>query len=823
MRKPLGMSAGAVVCSSCGHSLPQDSTEGLCPRCLLSLGLGPHQQMGLIGKTVIHYRVVEPLGGGGMGLVYRAVDTRLGRSVALKFLPETVSLNAEARVRFRREARIASSLSHPHICAVYDVGEFEGSPFIVMELLEGATLKSVVSQNPISPELLIPYAIQIADGLAAAHRCGIVHRDIKPANLFLTVEGNIKILDFGLAREQWSFPFHSSVSDVTMEGVVLGTVPYMSPEQVEGRAVDHRTDLFSLGIVLYEIATRTSPFLRDSITATLSAIASESPPPARHLTASVSQELSSTIERLLEKEPDRRFQTASELLLALSQAVPGGPSVPPRSNAARRPGSPLLLIALLTLLVSVLLVALVFLGRQVEAPVITSVAVLPFDNLSGDPELEFIADGMTDVLSISLARVGGVRVPSRTSVMQFKGEGKSVTDIARELHVDAVVEGSVRTSATNLFIDFSLVEAASDKILRSGNFRVDRRDFVEIQNGIAHSIAEEIRGELSPETVQKMRSLHPSDPVAYECFMKGLYLLNERASLDRAVAYFRKAAVIEPENALVHAYLAHAYLLSSSTGYSASAPTTVVPEAKWAAQRALEIDANLPEAHAAFATASFSFDWDWRLAEKHFQRAIEEDPSYVTAYHWYGLMLAARGDLDGALARIRKAKELDPYSPLISAALGRVYYYRRDYQQAEHYYGEALELERHFIPGWLGLGLLRLVRGQYPEALAAFHEGLPAEAQELLGKFSLALQNPADTDVVRQISCPPGSEGHCCFYLAVAACVSGQTDETFYRLEQAYEAKSEYLVYLKVDPVFDPIRQDPRYLTLLARLGLNSP
>jgi eukaryotic-like serine/threonine-protein kinase len=809
------------VCQTCGNLLSQDSAEGLCPRCLLALALDTGEQPTVMGKTVIHYRVVEPLGGGGMGLVYKAVDTRLGRSVALKFLPAVFNRNSEVRARFHREARIASSLNHPHICTVYDVGEFEGSPFIVMELLEGQTLSSAASRGPVSIPRLVELAGQISDGLAAAHRAGIIHRDIKPANIFVTPAGGIKILDFGLAREQWTLPKDSAAGDLTLGGVVLGTVPYMSPEQVEGRTVDHRTDLFSLGTLLYEIATGESPFLRDSPVATLHAIVSETPRSAISLRPDLPRELSNIIDKLQAKDPDQRFQTADDLSDALGQVDFEARGIPRFQGTIRKLWRPWRFIPLLVFLLLLAVLVFIVRERRLNTPEITSVAVLPFENLSGDPELEFVADGMTDALSISLARLGGVRVPSRTSVMQFKGQERTVTKIAQNLHVDAVVEGAIRTSEKSLFIDFSLVAAKNDEILRSGDFRVDRRDFGEIQNDIAHSIAEEIQGELSPETERKMRSLHPSDPVAYESFMKGLYLLNERASLERAVSYFRKAAAREPGNALVHAYLAHAYLLSSSTGYGASSPALVVPEAKWAAQRALEIDGTLPEAHAAMGMASFSFDWDWRSAEKHFQRAIEVAPDYATAYHWYGLMLAARGDLDAALANIRRAKELEPYSPVISTAMGRIYYYRREYEQAERYYDEALELERDFVPGWLGLGLLGLVRGQYDEALAAFHEGLPPQAQGLLRNFAAALQNTNGPATLHRLSCEPGTEGHCSFYLAVAACIRGQRDEAFEHLEQAYQAKSEYLVYLKVDPVFDPVRPDPRYRQLLARLGLD--
>ncbi len=792
----------------------------MCPRCLFFLALDTPDEVSLVGEAVSHYTIIEKVGGGGMGVVFKAEDTRLGRCVALKVLPAEFCLSTEALSRFHREARIASSLNHPFICAVYDVGEHQGRPFIVMELLEGQALKHVISNGPLRSEQVIQMAAQIADGLAAAHGRGIIHRDIKPANLFVTARGDIKILDFGLAREEAISTELRPSSELTSRGIVLGTIPYMSPEQVEGKPLDHRTDLFSLGTVLYELATGKCPFVRDSAVGTMNAILHDCSAPARKLNSNLPVGLSNVIEKLLQKDPDRRYQTASNLLLDLEELGHGGRPFSWR-RLRREWKKSWLVLASSILLALILGFAFVFSDWWRGSSQIGSVAVLPFENLSGDADLEYVADGMTEALNISLARLGELRVPSRTSVMQFKGEGKPISNIARQLRVDAVVEGSVRASGEKLFVRFSLVDAETDEILRSGDYGVDRNDFVEIQNEIARAIAEEIQGELSHETREKMRRLHPSDPAAYESFMRGLYLLNERASLDRAVEYFRQAAAKEPRNGLVHAYLAHAYLLSSSTGYGSSSPLEVVPKARWAAQKAIEEDNTLPQAHVAFATVSFSFDRDWDLAANHFQKAIEADPEYATGHHWYGLMLAARGDLDGALEKIQKAKELDPYSPVVSTAMGRIYYYRRDYEQAERFYREALELERDFVPGLLGLGLLHVARGEYQQAVAVFQKALPPESQKLLATFAMALRSPTGAEMVRRLSCKPGSEAHCCFYLAVAACVSGRLDETFYRLDQAYQAKSEYMAFLKVDPVFDPIRKDTRYQKLLERLGLH--
>lgn len=811
----------ADLCRTCGYHLRQGSSGSLCPRCLFSLALETPAEASLSGEVVSNYRILEKLGGGGMGVVYRAEDTRLGRNVALKFLPEEFCLNVEALSRFQREARLASSLNHPHICTVYDVGECQGRPFIVMELLKGHTLKHVISREPLLTNQLRRQATQIGRGLEAAHSVGIIHRDIKPANIFVTNSGEVKILDFGLAKGGVATLGLEPITEVTSRGELLGTLPYMSPEQIAENVLDHRTDLFSLGTVLYELATGTSPFVRTSSAATINAILHERPRPARKLNGNLSPGLSHVIEKLQAKDPGRRYQTVGELLRVLEDEDFEGAttlSTALTSKWRRHWWS----LPVLALLLAVVVGVFSFNGWWRGSAQIESVAVLPFENLSRDSELEHFADGMTYALIISLDRMGEWKVPGRTSVMRFKEKGEPLSEIARALHVDALVEGSVQPSAEKVAVRFSLIRAKTNEILRSGDYQGDRSDFVEIQNEIASAIAREIRGELTSEMEEEMRKLHPSDPAAYESYMRGLYLLNERESLDRAVEYLCKAAELEPGNALVQAHLAHAYLLSGSTGYGERSPVDLVPKAKEAAGKALQRDGTLPQAHAAFAMASFSFDWDWSLAEKHFRKAIEADPEYATAYHWYGLFLAARGDLENSLEQISRAKELEPYSPVVSTAMGRLFYYRRDYEQAERYYEEALELERDFLPGLLGLGLTHLVQGQYQEAAAYFQNALPPEAQKLVGALQLAAQGPTGAEVLRQIDQEVAGEANNPFYLAVIACVLGATDNAFHWLGRAAEVKSEYLVYIAVDPLFDPLRQDPRYGELLARIGLHA-
>ena len=811
----------ADLCPTCGYPFWQSSSGSLCPRCLFSLALETPAEVPLSGEVVSHYRIQEKLGGGGMGVVYRAEDTRLGRKVVLKFLPEEFCLNVEALSRFQREARLASSLNHPHICTVYDVGEYGGRPYIVMELLKGHTLKSVSSQEPLPTDRLRRLATQIGGGLAAAHSLGIIHRDIKPANLFVTNQGEVKILDFGLAKEEVAPLGLEPITEVTSQGELLGTLPYMSPEQVEGETLDHRTDLFSLGTVLYELATGKSPFVRTSSAATMNAILHDRPRPARKLNGELSSGLSHVIEKLQAKDPGRRYQTAGDLLRALKEENSEGAialSTTLNSKWRRHWWS----LPVLALVVAVVVGVFSFNGWRRGSAQIESVAVLPFENVSRDVELEYFAEGMTYALIISLDRTGEWRVPARTSVMRFKGSEKTLSEIARELQVDALVEGTIQPSAEKVAVRFSLFEAKTKEILLSGDYQPDRSDFVEIQNEIASAIAREIRGELTSEMEEEMRKLHPADPEAYELYMRGLYLLNERESLDRAVEYFCRAADQDPGNALVQAHLAHAYLLSVSTGYGERSPVDVVPKAKEAARKALERNVTLPQAEVALAMASFTFDWDWDLAEKHFRKAIETDPEYATAYHWYGLFLAARGDLENSLEKISRARELEPYSPVVSTAMGRIFYYRRDYEQAERYYEEALELERDFLPGLLGLGLTHLVQDQYQEAVANFQKALPPEAQKLIGALYVATQDSTGAEGSHQVDQEVAGEVNSPFYLAVIACVSGATDNAFHWLDRAAEVKSEYLVYIAVDPLFDPLRQDPRYGELLARIGLDA-
>jgi serine/threonine protein kinase/Flp pilus assembly protein TadD len=604
-----------------------------------------------VGTTVSHYEVLEKLGGGGMGLVYKAKDTRLARFVALKFLLDRLLPNPIALLRFEREARAASALNHPHICTLYDVGEYEGRPFIVMEFMEGQTLRRTIPQGGMPESSVLKLAVEIADALEAAHARGFVHRDIKPSNIFVTLRGEAKVLDFGLAKELESDdPDAVTRVDATQGHPLMGT---------------HRSDLYSFGVLLCEMLSGVSPFSKETPADTLKAILIDPPATALPSKDKVSPEFLSIIEKLLDKDLERRYQNASDVHRELRSISSG-------ASPGSRPG-------ILDILrwkwrafaaVCLALVAILFLltwgDRWFGGPAeIESIMVLPFENLSGDPDQEYLADSMTDALISDLSRIESLRVPSRTTSMRYRDSDESLRQIAKDTKVDAVVEGSVSLQAERLVVRVRLLEGKSESSLYTGEFGEEFQDLIKLQDEIARAVSAEVGLRMASDEDRRVLT-QPVDPEAYKAYLRGLYLLNKRENLETAVAYFQTALEREPYNALALAHLAHAYLMLSS--YQFQSATILAPKARESAEMAIALDPDLPEAQAALGMVSLAYDWDWEEAEEGLRSAIRLNPKYATAFHWYGLLLAVKGDLDGASEAIAEARELEPHSPLISAA-----------------------------------------------------------------------------------------------------------------------------------------------------------
>ncbi len=791
------------------------------------------------GTRLGPYEIVSAIGAGGMGEVYRARDSRLGREVAVKVLPASLSDDADRLRRFEQEARAASALNHPNILAIFDVGTHGEAPYVVSELLDGETLRERLTGASLAVRKATDYATQIAEGLAAAQEKGIVHRDLKPENLFVTKDGRIKILDFGLAKltrpEVPSGPLTAAPTSPaeTEPGVVMGTVGYMSPEQVRGQPADHRSDIFAFGAILYEMLTGRRAFRGASPADTMSAILKEEPEfaPTR---PDASPALEHIVRRCLEKSPQERFQSARDLAFALQEtssasAAPQSVSLPvPQSRSILWLG-PLGLVVLLAALIAVNA------GRLRErlfggsGPArIQSLAVLPLENLSRDPEQEYFADGMTEELIADLGKIRALRVISRTSAMRYKGTKKSLPEIARELNVDALVEGSALRSGDRVRITAQLIRAATDEHLWSESYERDLKDVLALQSEVARSIAREIKIALTPQEQIRLAEARPVDPEAHQLFLKGRYYLvkNTQEGARKALEYFQQSIDRDPAYAAAYAQLANTYVLLGVTGIDVRPPRETMPRAKAAALKALELDDTLAEARAQLGRMRW-YDWDWPAAEKDFQRAIELNPGYAAAHPWYSNYLCSLGRFDEAIAEAKRALELDPLFLVSNHVQAWPYHLSRRYDEAIERYRKTLEMDPNFPRTHLRLGEVYAAKGMYREAIAEYEKfsalgggstmalALIGNARALLGERHEALR------VLEELTAESKRRYVPSFHFAIVHAGLGDKDQAFAWLDRAYEERSQFLVDLKFEPILDPLRSDPRFADLVRRVGLS--
>jgi eukaryotic-like serine/threonine-protein kinase len=788
-------------------------------------------------SIVAHYRIIEKIGEGGMGVVYRAHDERLGRDVALKSLPLELLTDESARKRLIREARTASALNHPNICTIHDVGEAAGQNYIVMEYVKGDSLSQQIREGGLPVETVIRYGEQISDALAHAHEHGIVHRDLKSANIVITPDGRVKVLDFGLAKRDAAEGISGktqSLQSQSGEDAMAGTLHYMAPEVFRGEAPDSRCDIWSLGVVLYEMAAGKRPFTGRTSYELTSAILHDSAPP---MPAKIGPGLRAVIDRCLAKEPGQRYQRASEVRAALEMLQTGSAVFPPatavtapaitptQSHRTSRIGG--------GIIGALLIVGLIVAGWMAAkkrwgfaaAPTIHSLAVLPLENLSGDPSQEYFADGMTEELTNKLAQISALRVISRTSVAQYKNSHKSLPEVAKELHVDAVVEGSVMRANDRVRITAQLIEASTDQHLWAKTYEREPQDVLTLQDEVAQAIADEVKVTLTPQEQARLSNSRAVNPAAHEAYLQGRFEASKRTgeALTQSVADFQRAIRLDPTYAPAYEGLATASVLL--VDYKDVPPAQVLRDAEAAARKALQLDESLAEAHAVLGLIRLSrAEWPGVLSE--FQRAIELNPGDANAHHWHALALSVAARNEEAIAEIKLAQELDPRSLIISANIGWCEYLAGKYDDAVEQARKTLELDASFPVAHGYLGQAYLEKGKYEEAFEELRKALSLSGDEtsykaeLANAYAVAGRKKEANELLQDLLQRSSRQYVSAYSLALVYAGLGENDEAFKWLDKAYQERAVRLINVVVHPRFASLRPDPRFKALIKGIGI---